>query len=65
MLRRSGCITVRVQYILEKNYNFEIGVILSDLYPSKHACDRTLLLKDPHYKKSYQTLLTPPKFRVT
>jgi len=37
----------RIKFILEEKYDFKVEVILSDLYPNKHACGRTKLLRDP------------------
>lgn len=40
----------RVQHILHKDYDFDVEVTLSDLYPNKHACRRVNLLNDSSIK---------------
>jgi len=41
-----GGAVCRVQNLLKKKYNFRVSLMLSDLYPNKHACMRLQELKD-------------------
>jgi hypothetical protein len=43
----SGAIC-RVKKILNQDHNFEVNIILSDLYPNKYACERIEKSKDKH-----------------
>lgn len=56
----------RVQHILLKEHDFSVEVILSDLYPNKHACGRLEMLKDSSIKylsSSIDATKVPPSLK--